>query len=160
MFQPTKIHSLSAVVFRHFVRPCGSDPHAFWLVGERNRERGIAAQPDADVLRPGQCPRAVVMTDRPTSSAERQRQCSWCDSDFRARDDGGKAQRFCRSACRQAFHRALRTWAWGQWQAGQIKTSILRRHTPAATDNRLIHDPNLQHYRQTTRNLLGTTLRW
>ena len=70
---------------------------------------------------------AGVVIDRPTSSAERQRQCSWCGDDFRARQDGGKAQRFCRPACRQAFHRALRTWAWDQWQNGEITTDVLQR---------------------------------
>ncbi len=63
----------------------------------------------------------------PARDADMTRDCSWCGTKFSARRDGGKIQRFCQPACRQAFHRALRDWAWDQWQAGQITTSVLRR---------------------------------
>ncbi len=62
-----------------------------------------------------------------TSAAERQSQCSWCDSDVRAREDGGRAQRFCRPSCRQGFHQALRRWSLHKWDAGQISITALRR---------------------------------
>ena len=61
------------------------------------------------------------------TSAERQRQCLWCGDDFRAREDGGQPQRFCRPSCRQAFHQALRRWSLHQWEAGQISITALRR---------------------------------
>ncbi len=62
--------------------------------------------------------------------------CSWCDSEFRSRQDGGKVQRFCRPACRQAFHRALRDWAWDQWRSGELTTAALRRSvSPPADEN-------------------------
>jgi hypothetical protein len=34
--------------------------------------------------------------------------CLWCDDPFEQRADGGKAQRFCRPACRRAFEAASR----------------------------------------------------
>lgn len=37
--------------------------------------------------------------------------CSWCDRPFRARQTGGRAQRFCQPTCRRAFHSAVRIWA-------------------------------------------------
>jgi len=34
--------------------------------------------------------------------------CQWCDGSFEPRSDGGKAQRFCRPACRRALDAAGR----------------------------------------------------
>jgi len=40
--------------------------------------------------------------------------CLWCGRAFTPRATGGKAQRFCRPACRRAFDAAGRRWvAWG-----------------------------------------------
>ena len=53
-------------------------------------------------------------------------ECLWCGAAFKARRDGGKAQRFCQSSCRRAFHAALRAWAQRQWTAGHVTTETLK----------------------------------
>ena len=36
--------------------------------------------------------------------------CSWCNQPFRARQTGGRSQRFCRTSCRRKYHAAARAW--------------------------------------------------
>jgi hypothetical protein len=52
--------------------------------------------------------------------------CPWCGSDFEPRRDGGKAQRFCREACRRAFDAAGRRWVAGAIAAGTVTIADLR----------------------------------
>ena len=58
--------------------------------------------------------------------------CPWCDRLFRARQTGGREQRFCRPSCRLAFHAAARAWALdaiaaGVLSIGDIKTGFAQR---------------------------------
>ena len=69
----------------------------------------------------------VNLTAAPASEASMARNCLWCGAGFRARENGGKFQRFCRTSCRRAFHQALRRWALHQWEVGQVTTTTLRR---------------------------------
>jgi hypothetical protein len=53
--------------------------------------------------------------------------CSWCDRTFRPRQ-GGRAQRFCRPACRRAFHTAVRAWALGAIENGALTVTDIKDH--------------------------------
>jgi hypothetical protein len=73
-----------------------------------------------------------VIEEAPTS-------CVWCDRPFRARQTGGRSQRFCRPFCRRSFHAAVRTWAIdaianGTLTVAQVKdgVSATRALAPAA----------------------------
>jgi hypothetical protein len=57
--------------------------------------------------------------------------CLWCGREFTARCDGGKAQRFCRPACRRAFHAAARTWALDAIASGRLTVAEIRNGPPA-----------------------------
>ena len=46
--------------------------------------------------------------------------CPWCDRLFRARQTGGRAQRFCSPSCRRAFHAAARQWALDAMATGAL----------------------------------------
>jgi hypothetical protein len=52
--------------------------------------------------------------------------CCWCGRPFRARQSGGKPQRFCRPACRRAFHAAARTWVLDVVAAGLLSVTDLK----------------------------------
>jgi len=52
--------------------------------------------------------------------------CRWCGSNFEPRRDGGKAQRFCREACRRAFDAAGRRWVAEALAAGTVTIADLR----------------------------------
>ena len=50
--------------------------------------------------------------------------CLWCEAEFAPRRTGGKAQRFCSSECRTAFHSAgHRTAPAGTWEPENIETA-------------------------------------
>ena len=51
--------------------------------------------------------------------------CSWCTSLFRPRR-GGHAQRFCRPACRRAFHGAARAWVLDAIASGALTLADIR----------------------------------
>jgi hypothetical protein len=57
--------------------------------------------------------------------------CPWCDSQFRPRQTGGRAQRFCRPSCRRAFHAAARNWALGAIVNGALGVEDIRNSAPA-----------------------------
>jgi hypothetical protein len=52
--------------------------------------------------------------------------CPWCGNRFERRNDGGKAQRFCRSACRRALDAAGRRWIAGALASGALTLDDLR----------------------------------
>jgi hypothetical protein len=57
--------------------------------------------------------------------------CCWCNRPFRARRDGGRAQRFCRPSCRRAFHGAARAWALAELAAGRLTLADIKNGRPA-----------------------------
>ena len=56
--------------------------------------------------------------------------CSWCTRLFRPRR-GGHAQRFCRPACRRAFHAAGRTWVLDAIASGALTLADIRSGSAA-----------------------------
>src|SRR5271165_6496269 len=56
--------------------------------------------------------------------------CQWCERAFRARQTGGRAQRFCRSSCRRAFHAAVRSWALDSIGDGTLTLAEIRNDGP------------------------------
>jgi hypothetical protein len=58
--------------------------------------------------------------------------CPWCDRPFRARQTGGRMQRFCRPACRRAFHAVVRTWALDAIADGTLSIEEIRSGASAA----------------------------
>jgi hypothetical protein len=58
---------------------------------------------------------------------EREAKCIWCGCPFSLRVDGGKKQRFCCTAHRSRYWRALRKWASRVFDAGLISIDDLRR---------------------------------
>ena len=52
--------------------------------------------------------------------------CTWCRSYFEPRSDGGRAQRFCRPACRRAFEAASRRFVAEAIAAGVLTVGALR----------------------------------
>jgi hypothetical protein len=58
--------------------------------------------------------------------------CQWCGKSFDPRSDGGKAQRFCRPACRRALDAAGRRWMAAALASGGLTIASLR-DGPAAT---------------------------
>lgn len=56
--------------------------------------------------------------------------CSWCTSLFRPRR-GGHAQRFCRPACRRAFHAAVRAWVLDAIASGALTLADIRSGSAA-----------------------------
>jgi hypothetical protein len=52
--------------------------------------------------------------------------CIWCGCPFSLRVDGGKKQRFCCTAHRSRYWRALRKWASRVFDAGFISIDDLR----------------------------------
>jgi hypothetical protein len=59
--------------------------------------------------------------------AERGATCTWCGRPFSLRDGGGKKQRFCCTAHRSRYWRALRKWASRLFDAGFISIDDLQR---------------------------------
>ena len=57
--------------------------------------------------------------------------CPWCDRPFRARQTGGRVQRFCRPSCRRAFHAIVRTWALDAIADGTLSIEEIRSSAPA-----------------------------
>jgi hypothetical protein len=57
--------------------------------------------------------------------------CFWCNRPFRARRDGGCAQRFCQPTCRRAFHAAARAWALGAIARGTLTLADVKNSAPA-----------------------------
>ena len=58
--------------------------------------------------------------------------CLWCGRAFTLRATGGKAQRFCRPACRRVFDAAGRRWVAGALAAGALTIPDLR-NAPSTT---------------------------
>jgi len=56
--------------------------------------------------------------------------CLWCGSRFKRRNDGGKAQRFCRPACRRALDAAGRRWIAGALASGALRVHDVRNGYP------------------------------
>jgi hypothetical protein len=52
--------------------------------------------------------------------------CLWCGWPYRQRATGGSDQKFCRSACRNAFWSAARKWVWRAVEAGLLSPSTIR----------------------------------
>jgi hypothetical protein len=63
--------------------------------------------------------------------AEPSDRCLWCGSRFERRNDGGRAQRFCRPACRRALDAAGRRWIAGALASGALTSDMLRNGSPA-----------------------------
>jgi hypothetical protein len=57
--------------------------------------------------------------------------CLWCGETFKQRTDGGKAQRFCRPACRRAFETASRRFVAEAIAGGALTVDALRNGAPA-----------------------------
>ena len=57
---------------------------------------------------------------------EHEAKCTWCGCPFSLRVDGGKKQRFCCTAHRSRYWRALRKWASRVFDAGLISIDDLR----------------------------------
>ena len=90
---------------------------------------------------------AVDMTKRLNN-----RVCLWCGKGFTPRRDGGKAQRFCRSACRRDFDAAGRRWVAAAIGAGVLTVDALnidatatRALVPAATSPVPVGEAPWQH---------------
>ncbi len=58
--------------------------------------------------------------------------CLWCEAEFAQRKSGGKAQRFCSSECRTAFHNAGHRWLLKAIDDGLVPVSAIR-NGPTAT---------------------------
>ena len=80
-------------------------------------ERGIPAGRQV-AGRPGSKASALM-----TEASDR---CLWCGSRFEPRNDGGKAQRFCRPACRRALDAAGRRWIAGALASGALSSGDVR----------------------------------
>jgi len=63
---------------------------------------------------------ALIEATLPAGAMSEALSCYWCDRPFRARQGGGRAQRFCRPPCRRAFHAAARAWALDELAAGRV----------------------------------------
>jgi hypothetical protein len=61
------------------------------------------------------------------------RECLWCRRGFTPRRDGGKAQRFCREACRRSFDAAGRSWVAEALADGALTIPDLIRNASSAT---------------------------
>jgi hypothetical protein len=57
--------------------------------------------------------------------------CLWCNTSYRARNSGGREQRFCSERCRRAFHAAVRRWTLGELAAGRLTLVDIRNGLPA-----------------------------
>ena len=57
--------------------------------------------------------------------------CMWCGRPFRARQTGGRVQRFCWPSCRRAFHAAARAWALDAIADGTLSVVDLRNGATA-----------------------------
>jgi hypothetical protein len=69
--------------------------------------------------------------------AEASDRCLWCGSRFERRNDGGKAQRFCRPACRYALDAAGRRWIAGALASGDLTSDMLRNGSPGEAEELL-----------------------
>ncbi len=58
--------------------------------------------------------------------------CLWCEAEFAQRKTGGKAQRFCSSDCRTAFHNAAHRWLLKAIDDGLVPVAAIR-NGPTAT---------------------------
>ena len=58
--------------------------------------------------------------------------CLWCEAEFAPRKTGGKAQRFCSSECRTAFHNAGHRWLLKAIDDGLVPVAAIR-NGPIAT---------------------------
>jgi hypothetical protein len=57
--------------------------------------------------------------------------CAFCERAFRARETGGRAQRFCRPSCRRAFHAAVRSWSLDAIAEGALTIEEIKNRAPA-----------------------------
>ena len=57
--------------------------------------------------------------------------CDWCETPYRARNSGGREQRFCGERCRRAFHAAVRRWTLGELAAGRLTLANIKNGLPA-----------------------------
>jgi hypothetical protein len=57
--------------------------------------------------------------------------CQWCGKSFKPRSEGGKAQRFCRPACRRALDAAGRRWIAAALASGSLTIASLKGGAPA-----------------------------
>jgi hypothetical protein len=64
--------------------------------------------------------------------------CFWCGACFEPRNDGGKAQRFCRPTCRRAFETASRRFVAEAIAAGTLTIDMLR-NSAASTRALVMH---------------------
>ena len=55
-----------------------------------------------------------------------ERTCPWCGNPFEARIIGAHRKRFCSSACKNAYHTALRKWAQQAVDNGQVTVARLK----------------------------------
>ncbi len=58
------------------------------------------------------------MTDKP--------ECLWCEIAFESRTVGAHRKMFCSSACRNAYHSALRQWAQRAVEHGEVTVNELK----------------------------------
>ncbi len=52
--------------------------------------------------------------------------CTWCETAYEPRSNGGSAQRFCSAPCRRAFDSACRIWAAAECDAERVSIFALR----------------------------------
>ena len=64
--------------------------------------------------------------DQNGGGGEQPQPCVWCGTPFRPRRTGGTTQKFCRSACRNAFWSAARQWVWRAVSVGLISPAAIR----------------------------------
>jgi hypothetical protein len=57
--------------------------------------------------------------------------CDWCETPYRARQSGGRGQRFCSERCRRAFHAGVRRWTLDELAAGRLTLADIRNARPA-----------------------------
>ena len=57
--------------------------------------------------------------------------CLWCEAEFAPRKTGGKAQRFCSSDCRAAFHNAAHRWLLKAIDDGTVPVAAIRNGAAA-----------------------------
>lgn len=57
---------------------------------------------------------------------EQRTRCAWCGQAFSPRSSGGKAQKFCKTRCRRAFHSVARIWAEREIAEGRLSVEELR----------------------------------
>jgi hypothetical protein len=57
--------------------------------------------------------------------------CDWCETPYRARNSGGREQRFCGERCRRAFHAGVRRWTLGELAAGRLTLVNIKNGLPA-----------------------------